>query len=98
MSKKIPGFPGYSISKSGTVTNSKGDVVKSRKDPQGYERIDLYSGGSRKTKFVHSLVNSAFNHGSGEVDHKDKDRSNNSASNLESVSRKENMRRMKKKK
>jgi len=95
--KDIPGFPGYKISENGNVYNKSGKIVKSRKDPDGYKRVDLYQNGIRKTRFVHSLVNSAHNGGTGEVDHNDKNRSNNNASNLESVSRKENMRRTRKK-
>ena len=94
--KKIPGFLGYEVSQDGTVRRN-GKRVKSRKDDDGYDRVDLYQDGKRKTRFVHSLVNSAHNGGSGEVDHNDKNRSNNNASNLESVSRKENMRRTRKK-
>lgn len=95
--KPISGFPGYKISSSGKVTGPEGKTVKSRPDRDGYRRVDLYKDGKRFTRFVHTLVNKAYNGGSGEVDHNDKDRSNNNASNLESVSRKENMRRTRKK-
>lgn len=94
--KKIPGFLGYSISENGTVMRN-GKTVKPRKDDDGYNRVDLYKNGERSTKFVHSLVNKVHNGGNGEVDHNDKNRANNKASNLESVSHTENMRRTRKK-
>jgi len=94
MSKSIPGFPDYTISKDGVVKNKEGAVVNSRKDGDGYQRVDLYLDGKRFTKFVHSLVNECYGNGGSEVDHKDNDRSNNKASNLEGVSRKENMKRL----
>ena len=94
--KKIPGFPDYTINKSGTVKNSSGAVVKSRDDSDGYKRVDLRLKGKRFTKFIHSLVNRTFNGTSGEVDHKDNDRTNNSVGNLEKVSHKENMKRLSK--
>lgn len=96
--KKIKGFLGYSVSDTGTVKGPSGNVVKPRKDDDGYERVDLYKDGARSTKFVHTLVNMAHNGTSGEVDHGDRNRSNNSAKNLEAVSHKENMRRVKGKK
>lgn len=94
--KAIPGFPGYTISKSGTVKNESGEIVKARKDSDGYQRVDLYNNGKRYTRFVHTLVNEAYGNGGSEVDHKDNDRANNSAGNLEGVSRKENMKRLSK--
>ena len=94
MSKAIPGFPGYTISTEGTIKNSDGEIVKDRRDKDGYRRVDLYNNGKRYTRFVHSLVNDTYGNGKDEVDHKDNDRTNNSVKNLEGVSHKENMKRM----
>ena len=95
--RSIPGFPGYTITRSGTVRNSAGKKLSPRKDVDGYQRVDLRLGGKRFTRFVHTLVEKAFGAGDGkEVDHKDGNRANNNASNLETVSRKENMNRMNK--
>lgn len=92
--KPIPGFPGYKINRGGTIKNSSGEIIKSRDDKDGYKRVDLRNGGKRFTRFVHTLVNRTFNGTSGEVDHKDNDRTNNNASNLEKVSHQENMKRL----
>ena len=93
-SKPIPGFPGYTISRSGTVRNSAGKKLSPRKDVDGYDRVDLRLDGKRFTRFVHTLVEKAFGGSGKEVDHKDGNRTNNHASNLETVSHKENMKRM----
>lgn len=92
--KPIPGFPGYKVSSTGTVYGPDGNTLSPRKDSDGYERVDLRLDGKRFTRFVHTLVEKAFGGSGKEVDHKDGDRTNNTASNLETVSRQENMKRM----
>lgn len=92
--KPIPGFPGYKVNSSGTVKGPDGNTLSPRKDKDGYERVDLRLDGKRFTKFVHTLVEKAFGGSGKEVDHKNGDRTDNRASNLETVSRKENMKRM----
>lgn len=91
--KPIPGFPGYKITKSGTVYGPNGKLSP-RKDVDGYQRVDIRLDGKRFTRFVHTLVERTFGGNGSEVDHKDGNRSNNHASNLETVSHKENMKRM----
>jgi len=93
--KPIPGFPGYKVSENGTVLGPDGNKLSPRKDDDGYERVDLRLKGKRFTRFVHTLVASAFN-GSKvkEVDHKNNKRSDNHVKNLEPVSHKENMKRL----
>lgn len=93
MKKPIPGFPGYSVTANGDVYGPEGKLSP-RKDPDGYERVDVRLDGKRFTRFVHTLVEKAFGGNGKEVDHKDGNRTNNKASNLETVSRKENMKRM----
>lgn len=94
MAKPIPGFPGYRITTGGTITGPKGNTLSPRKDKDGYQRVDLRLGGKRFTRFVHSLVEKTFGGSGKEVDHKDGDRTNNTKSNLETVSHSENMKRM----
>ena len=92
--RPIPGFPGYTITRSGTVRNAEGKKLSPRKDVDGYSRVDIRLKGQRITRFVHTLVEKTFGGSGSEVDHKNGDRSDNRASNLETVSRKENMKRM----
>ena len=91
--KPIPGFPGYTVTRSGTVSGPNGKLSP-RKDVDGYQRVDLRLDKKRFTRFVHSLVERTFGGSGKEVDHKDGNRANNKASNLETVSHKENMDRM----
>lgn len=67
------------------------------KNKKGYIFVCISNNGSRSNKFVHQLVAEAFienHHGHVEVDHKDDNRSNNHHTNLNWVSRKENMKKM----
>lgn len=93
MRKPIPGFPGYEVTASGDVFGPEGRLSP-RKDSDGYERVDIRLKGVRYTRFVHTLVEKAFGGSGKEVDHKDGDRTNNTAGNLETVSHTENMKRM----
>jgi len=90
----IPGFPGYSVTAEGTVYGPDGNTLSPRKDSDGYERVDLRLEGKRFTRFVHTLVEKAFGGNGKEVDHKNNDRTDNRASNLETVSHSENMERL----
>lgn len=92
--RPIPGFPGYTVTKGGVVRNADGKKLSPRRDHDGYMRVDLRVKGNRVTRFVHTLVEKAFGGSAKEVDHKNGDRTDNRASNLETVSRKENMKRM----
>jgi hypothetical protein len=92
--KSIPGFPGYTVTSSGTVRGPDGNTLSPRKDSDGYLRVDLRVDGKRFTRFVHTLVEKAFGGSGKEVDHKNNNRTDNRASNLESVSHKENMDRV----
>jgi hypothetical protein len=93
MKKDIPGFPGYSVTSGGDVFGPEGQLSP-RPDNDGYLRVDLRKNGQRVTRFVHSLVALAFHGSATEVDHKDGDRTNDTAKNLEPVSHDENMKRM----
>ena len=93
MKKPVPGFPGYSVTSDGDVYGPEGKLSP-RKDADGYLRVDMRLDGKRFTRFVHSIVSLAFHGSAKEVDHKDGDRTHDTAANLEPVSHEENMKRM----
>lgn len=94
--KKIKEYPLYSISTRGTVKkNSDGKFLKASKTPNGYMVINLFTGdGRRKKELIHRLVAITFipnpNH-LPEVNHIDLNRANNDVSNLEWVTRYDNV-------
>lgn len=72
-------------------------ILKSRTNVYGYKMIDLYINKKKKTFLVHRLVAMSFFGNSKdklqiEVNHIDGNKTNNSVSNLEWVSKKENIR------
>lgn len=85
----------YSVSNTGLVRNNKtGKLIKGSYNHDGYNIVGLrFIKGVRVFYSVHRLVANAFirNHkNKPEVNHKDLDKSNNNASNLEWVNHKEN--------
>lgn len=86
---KITGYDGYLISSYGNVAYNDGTTKKPLKPypkDNGYLNVDLYTNGQRTGKRVHILVAEAFVNGKKDgytVDHKDRNRHNNKASNLE---------------
>lgn len=94
--KTIKEYPAYSISTEGRVRkNSNQKLMNPSRKPNGYMQINLFTGdGRRKKEYVHRLVALTFipneNHFP-EVNHIDGVRDNNSVSNLEWVTHKENM-------
>jgi hypothetical protein len=83
----IQSFPNYIISTCGRVKNlTKGTIMKGSYDKDGYLRVELCHGETRKTCKVHRLVAYAFcgNPTDGTIvpDHIDRDKGNNHASNL----------------
>lgn len=95
--KKIKDFPNYEVSNLGNVRSVKhfdsmdrvkgGQPLKACFDGKGnYLHVNLYANGKQTTKNVHRLVAEAFVDNPGnlpEVNHKDEDKCNNAASNLE---------------
>ena len=77
----------------GTVRKLKGKILKPLKDKNGYQYVYLAKSGSQKFKFVHRLVAEAFlgDAESLEVNHIDGDKSNNSVTNLEWITHKDNI-------
>ena len=85
----------YIVSETGRIRRHGSDVDHSTRDRKGYLATDLYQNGKRTTERVHILVAEAFvpnPDGKPEVNHKDGNKHNNSASNLEWVTKKENCR------
>ena len=90
---KIPTFQ-YEVSTLGNVRNSRtGYILKPfkgyGKNGRHYLKVNLYRNGDKYCMFVHRLVVFAFY----EVDHKNRQRDDNTLDNLEPVLRKENDRR-----
>lgn len=91
--KTINGFPNYEISSFGNVRNSKGLILKPKKNKGGYLEVCLCENGKRKSFLVHRLVAIHFIDNSNnynEVNHKDENKTNNHVSNLEWCSPKYN--------
>lgn len=94
--KCIIGFENYQVSDHGEVVNKNGNRMATTISNSGYERVNLASGKKYqyKTFFVHRLVAIHFIDrlpGKDFVNHKDLNKLNNVASNLEWVSSKGNM-------
>lgn len=105
--KDVRGYKGYyQVSNLGRVKSlnrtlsngirKKGIILKQHKRGLGYLFVVLSKGGEVKNRYAHRLVAEAFVPNSNkheEVDHKDANKTNNAVSNLEWVSRKENVKR-----
>lgn len=96
----VPGYESnYMISDRGEVkhfpyASSKGKSVKPRLNNAGYLMIDLYKDGKRKCMLLHRLVALTFipnPRGLEVVNHKDRDRTNCAADNLEWCTQSENI-------
>ena len=73
-------------SKSGSVRLCKGKILKLCTDKYGYLKVSLYKNNKVKTYYVHRLVAEAFipnPENLPEVNHKDENKLNNNAENLE---------------
>lgn len=94
--KVIKEYPLYSVSTHGRIMkNSTKKIMKPSKKPNGYMSINLFTAdGRRKKELVHRLVALTFIPNTErlpEVNHIDRIRDNNIVSNLEWVTRKENI-------
>lgn len=94
--KDLIGFEDlYWISSEGKIKNSKGKIVKTYYSTRcEYPMIRLYKEGETRSFMVHRLVAKHFvpnEYNKPQVNHKDKNKSNYSASNLEWVTAVENM-------
>lgn len=95
-SKVIPNYPNYRVDTDGNVYGPKGKL-KHNVNGRGYCNVSLvaWAGNTRtvKTYSVHALVASAFctrPAGTTEINHKDTNKRNNSALNLEWVTSSDN--------
>lgn len=77
-----------------TTALRKGRILKPGKATGGYLQVELWKSGASSTKLIHRLVAEAFvpnGENLSEVNHKDENKENNSADNLEWCSRKYNI-------
>ena len=93
----IPNFSSYMVCSDGYVINTvTGDVIRGSVKRTGYVEVCLTDNdGDRRSLLLHRLVAKAFCNREGEgleVNHKDGDKTNNSAENLEWVEHGENLR------
>jgi hypothetical protein len=97
MEKKIKDFPGYTITDDGKVISYKFKeprVMKTWYQKSGYENIKLCKDNVTYHFLIHRLVAEAFipnPNNLPEVNHKDKNRRNNRAENLEWSNRVDNL-------
>lgn len=91
--KDVEGFDGrYQVSSWGKVRSAKG-ILSPYRNKKGYLKIDLNMNGKRYKRRVSRLVAEAFipnPYGLPQVNHKDGNKENNSISNLEWCTNKEN--------
>lgn len=91
--KEVAGYPGYSVSDAGRLRGISGRILRPALTGNGYRMATLCNASGHKIHLIHRLIAAAFcGEEFGEVNHKDGDRLNNAASNLEWVSRSDNQR------
>lgn len=94
---QIPGYSDYLVDENGTVVSTKGGewfVMKPHATNVGYLRVKLSNGPHQRKHSVHKLVMTSFVGPVPEgkqINHKDGDKTNNTLSNLEYVTPKENI-------
>lgn len=84
--KKHPDIDGIEVSSFGRVRSVKGYCYKSNPGNSGYLLVQFYVNGKHVTKNVHRLVAETFitnPNNLPDVNHKDSDKTNNNANNLE---------------
>lgn len=94
--RQIPEAPDYEINSSGEVCNRiTGRVFRGHRMTTGYRTVDLVVHGRKKKFLLHRILANLFipnPNNLHEVNHKDRDRDNNSLENLEWVSPSQNIR------
>ena len=103
--KDVVGYDGrYQVSDKGNVRSVArkdsigrkcgGRMLKPTYDKDGYLRVNLCKNGKQKTRFIHRLVAGAFipnPNGYSEINHRDENKVNNYANNLEWCTREHNV-------
>ncbi len=98
MKKQILDFPDYYVHSDGYVISRKHRNVRrliGGLTDRGYPQVTLRHNGRQVTRLVHRLVAESFcpkPEGADQINHKDGNKQNNQASNLDWVSAKQNMR------
>lgn len=90
----VTGYPKYLVSSDGYVVGARGEVLKTDPNKTGYLRITLCRDGVTKRVFVHKLVALHFVQNCDSkpiVNHKDGNKLNNRADNLEWTTHQENL-------
>lgn len=91
--KAIKGFEQYMVSNDGEIKSQKGSILKPY-TVGGYSQVQLFKNGQRTKRYVHRLVAEAFcqkSESHNEVNHKDGNKQNNHAENLEWCTRTDNL-------
>ena len=91
--RQVPGYPRYSVTESGEVYNKEGKRIKPRLWGK-YWAVSLWDGKKIHQFYVHRIVAITYINNPRncrEVNHKDGNKDNNHVSNLEWVTRSENM-------
>lgn len=93
--KPIKGYKRmYFVSNLGKIMNSKGTILAQKFNRNGYYRVRLFLEGTPRRLMVHRLVAECFKRNSNKVkivNHKDGDKINNCATNLEWVTQSDNV-------
>ena len=92
--KTIKGFEQYMVSNDGEVKSQNNIIMKPFVCGRGYLQVHLFVDGRRTKRYVHRLVAEAFckkEPSANEVNHKDGNKQNNHADNLEWCTRSENL-------
>lgn len=92
--RKVGSNDNYIVSNTGKIRRIGSDKDHSVHYSKGYQVVDLYKEGKRKTKRVHRLVAEEFipnPYGKPEINHIDGNKENNDSSNLEWVTKQENI-------
>lgn len=92
--KEVQGYPNYLIGSDGTVIGARNNQLRVDLNKVGYERVSLCKDGVVKRVFVHKLVAEHYvpnPYGYPIVNHKDGNKRNNNADNLEWTTHQRNL-------
>ena len=92
--QEVQGYPNYLIGSDGTVIGARNKKLCVDLNRVGYERVSLCKGGKVKRVFVHKLVAEHYvpnPEGFSIVNHKDGNKRNNNADNLEWTTHQKNL-------